>query len=145
MQRTRGGDLPKPDALCVIPARGGSRGIPRKNVRVVGGKPLVAHAIEQALEARTVGRVVVSTDDAEIASVARRHGSEVVERPAELARSLLSEGYTAMKVWPFDAAAEASRGQDLPHAELRAGMRILEAIRAEVGDAMDLLVELHGL
>lgn len=68
-----------------------------------------------------------------------------MERPAELARSLLAEGYTAMKVWPFDRAAEATRGGDLPYAELRKGMAILEAIRAEVGDAMDILIELHGL
>jgi L-alanine-DL-glutamate epimerase-like enolase superfamily enzyme len=68
-----------------------------------------------------------------------------MERPAELARSLLSEGFTAMKVWPFDPAAEATRGTDLPYAELRRGMGILEAIRAEVGDAMDILIELHGL
>jgi galactonate dehydratase len=68
-----------------------------------------------------------------------------LERPAELARSLLSEGYTAMKVWPFDFAAEATRGGDLPYADLRRGMRVLEAIRAEAGDAMDILIELHGL
>lgn len=68
-----------------------------------------------------------------------------LEHPAELARSLLSEGYTAMKVWPFDIAAQATRGGDLPYAELRAGMTILESIRDEVGDAMDILVELHGL
>ncbi len=68
-----------------------------------------------------------------------------MERPAELARSLLSEGYTALKVWPFDPAAEATRGGDLPYAELRKGMAVLEAIRGEVGDAMDILIELHGL
>lgn len=68
-----------------------------------------------------------------------------MERPGALARSLLSEGYTALKVWPFDPAAEATRGGDLPYAELRRGMAVLEAIRAEVGDAMDILVELHGL
>ncbi|MFO1539225.1 MAG: mandelate racemase/muconate lactonizing enzyme family protein [Chloroflexota bacterium] len=68
-----------------------------------------------------------------------------MERPAELARSLLAEGFTAMKVWPFDPAAEATRGGDLPYADLRRGMAVLEAIRAEVGDAMDILIELHGL
>jgi L-alanine-DL-glutamate epimerase-like enolase superfamily enzyme len=68
-----------------------------------------------------------------------------MERPAALARSLLSEGFTALKVWPFDPAAEATRGGDLPYAELRKGMAVLEAIRGEVGDAMDILIELHGL
>jgi L-alanine-DL-glutamate epimerase-like enolase superfamily enzyme len=68
-----------------------------------------------------------------------------LERPAALARSLQEEGYTAMKVWPFDSAAERSRGNDISTADLRAGMSILEAIRAEAGDAMDILVEMHSL
>lgn len=68
-----------------------------------------------------------------------------LERPAELTRSLLAEGYTGMKVWPFDGAAEASRGQEIGWADLRRGMAVLEAIRAEAGDRMDILIELHGL
>lgn len=71
--------------LAVIPARGGSRGIPRKNLQLVGGRPLVVHSVEAALDARLVDRTVVSTDDPEIAAVARAAGAEVVERPAELA------------------------------------------------------------
>jgi YrbI family 3-deoxy-D-manno-octulosonate 8-phosphate phosphatase len=72
-------------ACCaVIPARGGSKGIVGKNLRVVGGKPLIAHTIEAARAARRVQRVVVSTDDPAIAEVARRYEAEVVWRPAEL-------------------------------------------------------------
>lgn len=71
----------------LIPARGGSKGIPRKNIRMLGGKPLIAWTIEAALRARRLDAVVVSTEDAEIAEVARRHGAEVpFMRPAELAR-----------------------------------------------------------
>ncbi len=70
--------------LAVIPARGGSKGIPRKNVRLLAGKPLIAHTIEQAQLARSVNRVVVSTDDPEIASVAQKFGAEVVWRPPEI-------------------------------------------------------------
>lgn len=70
--------------LAIIPARGGSKGIPRKNVRPLLGKPLLAHTILQAREAPSVNRVVVSTDDAEIAEVARRYEAEVVPRPAEI-------------------------------------------------------------
>ena len=70
--------------IAVIPARGGSKGIPRKNVRLLAGKPLVAHAIECCLETKTVNRVVVSTDDAEIEAVAERYGAEVVRRPQEI-------------------------------------------------------------
>ena len=71
-------------ALAVIPARGGSKGVPRKNLRLVGGKPLIAHSIEQARAARAGLRVVVSTDDAEIAALARSLGAEVVQRPHEI-------------------------------------------------------------
>jgi CMP-N-acetylneuraminic acid synthetase len=73
--------------LAVIPARGGSKGVPRKNIRPLAGKPLIAYSIETALAVRDLlYRVVVSTDDAEIAAVARAHGAEVpFMRPAELA------------------------------------------------------------
>ena len=63
--------------LAIIPARGGSKGIPRKNLALLAGRPLVAHAIEAALKARRVTRVMVSTDDEEIADVARQWGAEV--------------------------------------------------------------------
>ena len=72
--------------LAVVPARGGSKGLPRKNLRPLAGKPLVAHAIEIALASRWIDRVVVSTDDGEIARVARQYGAEVpFMRPRELA------------------------------------------------------------
>ncbi len=72
--------------LSIIPARGGSKGLPRKNIAMLGGKPLIAYSIESALRSRWSGRVVVSTEDAEISEVSRRYGSEVLERPEELAR-----------------------------------------------------------
>ena len=73
--------------LALIPARGGSKGIPRKNIRSMAGKPLIAWTIEAALGATGLARVVVSTDDPEIAEVARAAGAEVpFLRPAELAR-----------------------------------------------------------
>lgn len=72
--------------LVVVPARGGSRGIPRKNLVEVGGRSLVRWAVEAGLESRRAGRVLVSTDDAEIAAEARAAGAEVpFVRPAELA------------------------------------------------------------
>jgi YrbI family 3-deoxy-D-manno-octulosonate 8-phosphate phosphatase len=70
--------------LVVIPARGGSRGVPRKNARLLAGQPLLAHAIAAARGARRIGRVVVSTDDAELAELALRFGAELVLRPREL-------------------------------------------------------------
>lgn len=71
-------------AMAIIPARGGSKGIPRKNLQALAGKPLVAHTIEQAHAAQSIGRVIVSTDDAEIGAVAQRYGAEVVWRPSAI-------------------------------------------------------------
>lgn len=72
--------------LALIPARGGSKGIPRKNIRPIAGKPLIAWTIEAALAAEGIDRVVVSTEDEEIAAVAREWGAEVpFMRPSELA------------------------------------------------------------
>lgn len=70
--------------VAVIPARGGSKGVPRKNLRPLGGVSLVARTIAAARAARLVDAVYVSTDDAEIAAAARAAGAEVVERPAEI-------------------------------------------------------------
>lgn len=70
--------------VAVIPARGGSQGVPRKNLRRVGGVPLLARAVTSALAASRIDRVAVSTDDAEIAAVAREWGAEVVDRPAAI-------------------------------------------------------------
>ncbi|WP_396223012.1 pseudaminic acid cytidylyltransferase [Gemmatimonas sp.] len=64
-------------ALCIIPARGGSKRIPRKNIRPLAGRPLIAHAIERARACGEFEVVMVSTDDAEIAAVARQAGAEV--------------------------------------------------------------------
>lgn len=72
--------------LGVIPARGGSKRVERKNIREVGGRPLVAHAIEQADESELLDRTIVSTEDDEIAEVAKSYGGEVpFKRPEELA------------------------------------------------------------
>lgn len=62
--------------LCVIPARGGSKRIPRKNIRPFAGLPMIAHAISAAEDSGCFARIVVSTDDTEIAAVAREHGAE---------------------------------------------------------------------
>ena len=73
--------------LCVIPVRGGSKGLPGKNSRNLGGKPLLAWTVEQALQAEAKVKVLVSTDDAELARIALEYGAEVpFMRPAELAQ-----------------------------------------------------------
>ncbi len=75
------------EILALIPARGGSKSIPRKNIRPFAGHPLIAWSIAAARAAETVTRIIVSTDDEEIAAVARRYGADVpFMRPAELAQ-----------------------------------------------------------
>jgi CMP-N-acetylneuraminic acid synthetase len=74
------------EVLAIIPARGGSKGIPRKNIRLFAGYPLIAFSIAAARQAKNVTRVIVSTDDEEIAAVAQSFGAETpFLRPAELA------------------------------------------------------------
>jgi CMP-N,N'-diacetyllegionaminic acid synthase len=73
------------EIVGLIPARGGSKGIPRKNLAPVAGKPLLAWTVGAALASRQLTRTVVSTDSEEIAGVARSLGAEVIARPAELA------------------------------------------------------------
>jgi N-acylneuraminate cytidylyltransferase len=71
--------------LAVIPARGGSKSVPRKNIRPLAGRPLLHYTLDQAAGVPEIDRTVVSTDDSEIAAVARAAGGAVVERPAALA------------------------------------------------------------
>lgn len=72
--------------LGIIPARGGSKGVPRKNIKLLGGKPLLQYTAEAALAARRLTRVILTTEDEEIAAVGRRCGLDVpFLRPAELA------------------------------------------------------------
>jgi len=71
--------------LGITPARGGSKGVPRKNIRNLCGKPLLAWTIEAAKQSKLLDRYVVSTEDKEIAEVARKYGAEVIPRPPELA------------------------------------------------------------
>lgn len=93
----------KSEVLAIIPARGGSRGVPRKNVRDLCGKPLVAYSIQVALKSKHISRVIVSTDDEEIAEISQAFGAEVpFLRPKSLAgdRSDISTAihYTASRL-----------------------------------------------
>ena len=75
------------EILALIPARGGSKGLPRKNIKSLGGHPLIGYSITAALNAELITRTVVSTDDSEIADIARKYGAEVpFLRPSEYAQ-----------------------------------------------------------
>src|SRR3989338_7231045 len=71
--------------LGIIPARGGSKAIPRKNIKMIAGKPLIAWTIESAKRSSLLDNFVVSTEDKEIAEISKKYGAEVVVRPDELA------------------------------------------------------------
>jgi CMP-N,N'-diacetyllegionaminic acid synthase len=76
--------------IAVIPARGGSKGVPKKNIKLLNGKPLIAYTIEQAINTANIEHVVVSTDCSEIASVATQYGAKVIFRPPEISGDLAS-------------------------------------------------------
>lgn len=78
--------------VCVIPARGGSKRIPRKNIKAFFGQPMLVYPVETALQSGLFSKVVVSTDDAEIAEIAQKYGAEVIERPTNLADDFTGTG-----------------------------------------------------
>lgn len=72
--------------IALIPARGGSKRLPRKNMLEIGGLPMLAHPIQTALRSSLFDRVFVSTEDSEIAEIAHQYGAEIIERPMEIAQ-----------------------------------------------------------
>jgi CMP-N,N'-diacetyllegionaminic acid synthase len=123
--------------LAVIPARGGSKGIPRKNIALLRGRPLIAYTIDAARAATSLERIFVSTDDTEIAAVSRSLGAEVVMRPAELARD--ESGTLLVLQHAVAELAGAGYRPDAvmtlqPTSPLRTSFHIDEAARAFVND-----------
>jgi CMP-N,N'-diacetyllegionaminic acid synthase len=85
-------DKSKYKTLAIIPARGGSKSIPKKNIKLLLGKPLLAWTIEEAKKSKYIDRVVVSTDDKKIADIARQYGAETpFMRPAEISQDLSTD------------------------------------------------------
>ncbi len=89
-------------------ARGGSKGLPRKNVMLLGGIPLVAHSIETAKRVKEVDKIFVSTDDDEIKVIARRFGAEIIDRPEKLARDNAPE----IEAWRHAVTFLKERGEE---------------------------------
>lgn len=127
------------DVVALIPARGGSKGIPRKNLVPLGGRPLLAWTIDAALESRAVTRTVVSTEDDEIAVAARELGAEVLSRPPGLAAD-----DTPMQ--PVIAhALDELEGSDVlvllqPTSPLRRAQHVDEAVELLLGTGADSVV-----
>jgi YrbI family 3-deoxy-D-manno-octulosonate 8-phosphate phosphatase len=137
--------------LAIIPARGGSKGIPRKNVRPFLGKPLLAHTIEHALQAPSVTRVVVSTDDPEIAAIARQYGAEVVMRPAEISGDTAGSEAALLHVLDHLETAEGYKPELVVFLQATSPLRppgsvqaAIEILRREQADALFSACPVHG-
>jgi N-acylneuraminate cytidylyltransferase len=139
------------EILAIIPARGGSKGIPRKNLRDLGGRPLLTYTVEAALRAESIDRVVVSTDDADIARVAGELGVDVVIRPPEISGDTASsetallhaldelrdgEGYEPDLVVFLQATSPLRRASDIDDAVRR--------LEAEGLDSLFSACRVHG-
>ena len=129
--------------LAVIPARGGSKGIPRKNLQVVAGRPLIVHSIQHALGAPSVERVVVSTDDESIRRVAAEAGAEVITRPSEIAGDTAASEDALLHV--LDTLREGGYEPDIvvflqPTSPLRSASDVEEAVQTLIREGADSLM-----
>ena len=116
-----------PYIVAFVFARGGSQGVPRKNLRLLAGKPLLAHAIETARASKLIDRVLVSTDDEEIAVTARAYGAEVpFMRPPELATSEAPE----LLAWRHALVSLAELEHDAPPPDVLVSVPATAPLRA---------------
>jgi len=135
-----------PHVVAFVFARGGSKGLPGKNLRPLGGKPLVARAIEVARASARIDRVVLSTDDARIAEVGRAHGAEVpFLRPAELADDAAPEWLAWRHALDALEAMPGARPVDVfvslsPTAPLRAVADVDRCIDTFLADDCDIVI-----
>jgi len=137
--------------VAVIPARGGSKGIPRKNVRLVAGKPLLAYTIEHALACPLVDRVAVSTDDPEIAAVAIEYGAEVIHRPPEISGDAASSESALLHALDHLKAAEGYEPELVVFLQATSPIRqagdvqgAIETLQREQADSLFSAGPLHG-
>jgi CMP-N,N'-diacetyllegionaminic acid synthase len=126
-------------AVALVPARGGSKGIPRKNLALVRGRSLLDYAIGAARDSGVVGRVVVSSDDPEILAAGERLGAVALKRPAEISGDTASsDSVIAHFIESAGAALDPAQPLVLlqPTSPLRTGAHIAEAVRIwRSGDA----------
>lgn len=128
-------------AIAVIPARGGSKRIPRKNIKLFDGKPIIAHTVEAALQSRLFSRVVVSTDSEEIALVAKQYGAEV----PFLRDARLADDVTPVSAATVDVVQRLDETEDrfayvcqlMPNCPLRSAEDIVESYAQLLGTGSD--------
>jgi CMP-N,N'-diacetyllegionaminic acid synthase len=97
--------------VAIIPARGGSKGIPRKNLKDFNGIPLVAHTIKQAKSSKHIDLVVVNSEDDEIRRVAKQFGAEVMDRPEEFHHDNTIQEVDRLLIWTVNELTK--RGEDI--------------------------------
>lgn len=137
--------------ISIIPARGGSKGIPRKNIRHLAGKPLILHTILHAIQTPRLERIIVSTDDPEIAAVSKQAGVEVIRRPEEISGDTATsesalhhvldhlqstEGYEPDLVVFLQATSPLRRQQDIQNA--------IDTFEREQADSLFSAGPVHG-
>ena len=133
--------------LGIVPARGGSKGVPRKNIRLLRGKHLIGYSIESALESDYLTDIVVSTDDAEIAYISESYGATVLNRPESLAQDKTPMLPVLQHVLvQAEALNEVSYDYIMilqPTAPMRTAMDIDNAIKVVIEKQCDSLVSLY--
>ncbi len=138
----------KPRVLAIVPARGGSRGIPRKNLQLVGGKPLVALAAAQGLRAKQITHVLVSSEDEEIRAVAEKAGAMIMNRPEEFHHDNSIQEVDRLLVWTVREFEKQEGKVDVvvllyPTAPLRDVETIDEAIGLVLNDKADSVLSIY--
>jgi len=138
----------KPSVYAFIPARGGSKGIPRKNLAELAGKPLIAHAIAQAKASKLIDRVFVSSEDAEIRKVAASFGAEVIDRPDEFIHDNSTQEVDRLLKWTVLELEKQNHHIDIvvllyATSPLRQVETIDEAIRMVAEDGYDSVLSLY--
>lgn len=134
--------------IAIIPARGGSKGILGKNIKLLDGKPLIAYTIEAALQSKCLDRIIVSTDDKKIAEVSKKYGAEIIKRPKFLAGDKAKTIDAVFHV--FDALEREKYVFDFlvllqPTSPLRTAKDIKEAIELFQNTSPELLVSVYKM
>ena len=137
-------------SICFIAARGGSKGVARKNIRILGDKPLIAHTIISAIESKLFDYVVVSTDDQEIAEISQRYGAKVpFIRPKELATDnatpdqVLTHGINELKTLGYEFDIVILRDCTVPFIDKKDMLGIITLLKKSDCNAVYAAIKSH--